>query len=285
MSAAAEDRGPSGGEHDGTSTVTVVEAGCLVPVAVPVRVPFDLTAADTRADVLVLSEAAPAFDLHLEAPDGTAVAVGSAGTDEVVGHSSRFVELHPRVATPAAPTGRWVAVLRLEEARFAAWHDRVRDRLATGLDGIGRERPAPAMAAVARPRRVPVTVLVAATSTLRLESTVALPGGGTAGELRARLVDDGTSVVRGTRVEAHLTAPDGGVRLVGLAADGAEFVAHLGVRVDEVSHVRVVARGVDGAGTPFSREQVLCPAAATTDASTGLPTRAPGRAHDLDGRR
>ena len=100
-----------------TNAAIVVDPDGFVPVGGKAVVPFDLTDADIRADVLVLGEMAPVFRVEIIAPDGTSITAG-AGADETVrrglpGAAGRALR-RPARRPPAA--GQWQAVLSVDDA-------------------------------------------------------------------------------------------------------------------------------------------------------------------------
>jgi hypothetical protein len=79
--------------------VTVVDPNGFVPVGGKVTVPFVLTDADIRADVLVLGEMAGAIQVEIIAPDATTLTVG-AGAEEVARDAFRVVTVVPSSVLP-----------------------------------------------------------------------------------------------------------------------------------------------------------------------------------------
>lgn len=80
------------------AAIVVDPAGSVVPGRKAV-VPFDLTDADIRADVLVLGQAVRALTVEVIAPDGTVPSPG-AGAEEVVGDAFRVLRVTPAEVLP-----------------------------------------------------------------------------------------------------------------------------------------------------------------------------------------
>src|SRR4029079_9817365 len=81
-----------------TNAAIVVDPAGFVPVGSKTVVPFDLTDADIRADVLLLGQMSPVLRVEIIAPNGTSITAG-AGADETVGDAFRVL----RGVTAAAP--------------------------------------------------------------------------------------------------------------------------------------------------------------------------------------
>lgn len=112
-----------------TNSALVVDPNEFVPVGGKTVVPFDLTAAEIRTDVIVLGEFSGVFDVHLTAPDGTTLSAGS-GAGEVVADAFRVLRVIPSdVLSPATAEGRWEAVLSLDDTRLDRWLKHFRERL------------------------------------------------------------------------------------------------------------------------------------------------------------
>ena len=83
-----------------TNTAVVVDPAGFVPVGGKAVIPFELTDADIRVDVLLLGEMASVFQVELIAPDGTSLTSG-AGAEETGGDAFRVLRVVPaNVLTP-----------------------------------------------------------------------------------------------------------------------------------------------------------------------------------------
>lgn len=242
-----------------TNSAIVVDPDGFVPVGSKVVVPFDLTAADIRSDVIVLSEAARAINVQLEAPDGTKVTASSPGTEEVVEATYRFLRIRPTVAAPTAGPGRWHAVLSIDRRRLNSWVNSVRKRLLAD-DGDDRdiEKVLERLRVSLDTHGVPFTLTVQARSALRLDATLSQASRtpGSPARLTATLTDSGVPLVASARVEAHITAPGGTSTVLPLALAGDQYVATIPTTVSGAYEVRVVAAGDDLRGTRFTREEL-----------------------------
>lgn len=240
-----------------TNAAIVVDPDGFVPIGGEARVPFHLTAADIRADVIVLAEAASAFSIRLEAPDGSVVFPGGSGAEEVVADTSRFVRIRPTDAAPTAADGRWTAVLRIDDRRLKAWIEQLRERLSAGRDERAGQLLERVLGAI-RTHGVPFTLSVQARSALRLgvELSQSTRQPGSTATLRATLTDSGIPLVASARVDAHVTGPDGSGVVVPLPLDEDRYVAAIPTPASGAYEVRVVAHGQDLRGAPFTREEL-----------------------------
>lgn len=240
-----------------TNTAIVVDPDGFVPIGGKVVVPFRLTAADIRADVLLLGEMARALRVELVAPDGTTLTAG-AGAVEVVANTYRVLRVTPAdVLAPNAGVGEWQAVLSVDgndlERRIAD----LRERLAkTGRKRAGRifEQTVAGI----KSHGVPFTLTVQARTALRLN--VALSQGsrlpGAPASVRATLTDSGVPLAS-ARVDAHITAPNGAQTTLTLApGEPGEFTVEVPTTESGVYRVLVRATGADLRGTSFTREEL-----------------------------
>jgi hypothetical protein len=241
-----------------TNAVIVVDPDGFVPVGGKAMVPYDLTSADIRADVLVLGQHSPVFHVELIAPDGTSLTAG-AGAEEISGTAYRALRVVPAdVLAPGASAGEWQAVLSVDDDELKRWIRRLRNelekadpehageilkRIVAGFDAHG----------------VPYTVSVQARSALRMGVTVSqtsrLPG--STGRIEAVLTDSGVPLSRSAGVRATITAPDGGVRVETLVeGDRGVYSGPAPTSMAGVYRILVRADGSDLRGTRFSREEL-----------------------------
>ena len=111
-----------------TNAAIVVDPDGFVPPGGKAVVPFELTDADIRADVLVLGEMASVFRVEIIAPDGTSIKAG-AGADETSGEAFRVLRVVPSdVLGGAAAAGQWQAVLSVDGRKVKSWLSRQRKR-------------------------------------------------------------------------------------------------------------------------------------------------------------
>ncbi len=242
-----------------TNAAIVVDPDGFVPSGGKAVIPFHLTAADIRADVLILGEMSSVLHVDIVAPDGTTLSAGS-GAEEVVGQAYRVLRVVPAdLLAPGAAEGRWEAVLSVDGTELDRWLGALRERLST-LNN--KDRAGQALQIVLegiKAHGVPYTVSVQARSALRLgvalSQTSRLPG--TPGRLRAILTDSGIPLSNSATVEAVVTAPDGSTRTLPLSPTGdGEFEGVVATTTSGVYRVLVRAAGTDLRGTQFTREEL-----------------------------
>jgi len=241
-----------------TNAAIVVDPDGFVPVGGQAVVPFDLTAADIRSDVLVLGEMARALTVELVAPDGTTLTLG-AGVQEVVGEAYRALRVVPTdVLGPGAGVGGWKAVLSVDRQGLDRFLRELRERIAK-LDRERLGRFLKLVLASIEAHGVPFSLTVQARSALRLgvslTQTSRLPG--KPGRLRATLTDSGVPLGASAALHALVTAPDGTQRTLPLAGvEPGTFAAEVPTDGPGVYRVLVRAAGADLRGTPFTREEL-----------------------------
>jgi hypothetical protein len=244
-----------------TNAAIVVDPAGFVPVGGKAVVPFHLTAADIRADVLILGEMARVFHVELVAPDGTTLSAGS-GVDEVVAEAYRVLRVVPAdVLSPGTAEGRWEAVLSVgqNEPELDRRIGELRERLGT-LEN--KDRAAQILRIVLagiQTHGIPYTLSVQARSALRLRVDVSqhsrLPG--TPGLIRAALTDSGIPLGTSAVVDALITGPDSTIRTLPLApVEPGVFEAEVSTTRSGVYRVLVRAYGADLRGAPFTREEL-----------------------------
>lgn len=241
-----------------TNSAIIVDPDGFVPAGGSSAVPFDVTAADVRLDVLVLGAMASVLSVEVVAPDGTRLTAG-AGAEEALGEAYRVLRVVPAdVLAPGAGEGRWTVVLSVDGPALDRWLGRLRERL-NQLDPDVAERILAGVLRGLKSHGVPFSVTVAARSALRLGVTVSqtsrLPG--TPGRLRATLTDSGIPLPGSAAVHAQVTAPDGTQRSLRLtAAEPGVFTAEVPTDGPGVYRVLVRAGGADLRGARFTREEL-----------------------------
>jgi len=241
-----------------TNSVIVVDPDGFVPLGGKVIVPFRLTAADIRADVLVLSEMARVFHIELIAPDGTTL-TGGAGAVQDVADTYRVLRVIPAdVLAPGAGAGEWQAVLTIDRHELDRWIRGLRERVGRP-DHKRTDRIVEQTLNSIKNHGAPFSLTVQARSALRLTIALSqksrLPG--TSGELRAVLTDSGVPLSSSASVEAVVTAPDGTRSVVRLSeAEPGVFTVAVPTSVPGVYRVLVRAWGSDVRGTAFTREEL-----------------------------
>jgi len=241
-----------------TNSAIVVDPGGFVVPGQKAVVPFDLTDADIRVDVLVLGQTARALHVEIVAPDGTVLTAG-AGAEEVVDDAFRVLRVVPAdVLSPGVAAGQWQVVLTVDSDELERFIRRLRDLLTkANPDTAGRLLEA-FMQAV-KTHGLPYTVAVQARSALRMDVTLAqqsrLPGA--PGRLLATLTDSGIPLASSAALHALVTAPNGTESTVALSPiEPGRYAANIPTTVPGVYRVLTRAQGADLRGTRFTREEL-----------------------------
>lgn len=240
-----------------TNAAIVVDPSGLVPVGAKVVVPFDLTHADIRADVLLLGEMSPVLQVEVIAPDGTSVTAG-AGAQETVGDAFRVLRVVPAnvLAPPAGAAGQWQVVLSVDARELKGWLARLRKQLSqTERGGEDFKRIQTAI----NTHGVPFTVSVQARSALRMTAALSqqsrLPGH--PGLLEVTLTDSGVPLSGLAAVTAGVTSPTGTTTSVTLSeAEPGVYRGDIPTSVSGVYRILVSAAGADLRGSRFTREEL-----------------------------
>lgn len=242
-----------------TNAAVVVDPTGFVPVGGTAVVPFHLTAADIRIDILILGEMARVLHVNLVAPDGTTLSAGS-GADEVVAEAYRVLRVVPAdVLSPGTAEGRWEAMLSVDGTELDRWLGELRERLSK-LENKDRASQILRLVLTGiQVHGVPYTLSVQARSALRLRVDVSqhsrLPG--TPGLVRATLTDSGIPLGNSAVALALVTGPDGTTRTLPLPrVEPGVFEAEVSTTSPGVYRVLVRAFGTDLRGTPFTREEL-----------------------------
>ncbi|MHA6781864.1 tyrosinase family protein [Pseudonocardia saturnea] len=241
-----------------TNAAIVVDPDGFVPIGGTAAVPFVLTDADIRADVIVLSHMAEVFDVVIIAPDGTTLTTGT-GLQEVAAPTYRVLRITPSVAVgPNATAGQWEAVLTVNGDRVEKWIGEYRERLAAGKVPDA-DRVLERFLSRIEVHGVPFTLTVQARSSLRMQVSVAqgsrLPG--TTARLTVSLTDSGVPLDASVKVHAAVTDPHGVNRVLDLVErEPGVLVGDLTTNVGGVYRVLVRGAGADLRGQPFTREEL-----------------------------
>jgi hypothetical protein len=231
-----------------TNSAIIVDPDGFVPIGGEAIVPYDLTASDVRTDVIVLSPAAEAIAVALEAPDGSNVDDG-AGAIEVLGAQHRILRtIVPVPARPTAGAGRWRAHLKIDEAALKRWIAKVREQ--KQFEHIIR---------AIRAHGVPFTLTVQARSAVRLDVTLMRTSRrpGSTASLSAMLTDAGIPLGHTAGVEARVTRPDSSVVTIRLSErEEGIFAGVIDTPISGVYRVLVRAAGSTLRGEWFTREEL-----------------------------
>jgi hypothetical protein len=205
-----------------------------------VRIPFVVSEADARAQVVLLTDI-PVAALEVETPAGTLLDAGA-----------------PGVSFGQGPYVRYCRVTLPQGAEHAGtWHARV--TVDTEPSQTAGRVPADALRR-ARSEGVRYSVSASARSSLRMQGTVT-QGSFRPGEpLRARvaLTEYGVPVAVRARVEARVRRPGGSVATVPLAeTEPGVFELSFPATQPGAYEVRLLASGRTFGGNRFTRERVL----------------------------
>lgn len=217
------------------------------------RVPFDLTEADARADVVLLTPSRDVVKLALETPDGELVEPGTAAGLPEVSHVVDDNVTYYRMTLPVsaggreAREGRWHAVLSVDEKRWRRYLDEVEE-----LDphGFG----------VVETHGVRYNLNVQTESDLRLRATRAQDSyePGATITLRAVLTEYDVPVADRAAVDATVTRPDGTTATTSLdEVEPGVFETRLAASLSGAYQFSLVAEGRTLRGRRFTREQLL----------------------------
>jgi hypothetical protein len=181
-----------------TNADIVVDPDGFVPIEGESVVPYELTAADWRSDVIVLSPAADLFTVKLEAPGGDTVD-GSSGADLVLTREYQTLRValpSPAVSGPSA--GTWRAHLKVNRRRLRTW-----------LAQLEKLKNTAALTRL-RSHGVPFTLTVQARSSLRLAVAVDQPSRrpGSVAAITATLTESGIPLGGRATLHADVVAPD-----------------------------------------------------------------------------
>ncbi len=235
-----------------TNSAVVVDPDGFVRPGEQVVVPFDLTAADIRADVIVLGEMSRVLRVELIAPDGTAVSAG-AGAQEIDGDAHRVLRVTPTAA------GRWQAVLSVDKAELERWRRDLRKRPRDDDDNKRTGQLLKRRLTALEEHGVPFTLSVQARSALRLavEVTQRSRTPGASGLIRATLTDSGVPLADSASVHAQVIAPDGTQSTLPLLpVEAGVFQSEVTTTAAGVYRILVRAVGADLRGVRFTREEL-----------------------------
>jgi hypothetical protein len=230
-----------------TNAVIVVDPDGFVPVGGEAVVPYDLTAADSRSDVIVLSPAANLLTVSLEAPSGDPVD-GSSGADLVLTPEYQTLRLalpSPAVSGPTA--GTWRAHLKVD-----------RRRLRTLIAQLTKRKDTAALARL-QAHGIPFTLTVQARSSLRLAVTLAQPSRrpGSSATVTATLTESGIPLGKRATVRADVVAPDTTSTTLTLAeVEDGVYRGTVATLASGVYRVLVRAEGWSLRGERFTRQEL-----------------------------
>lgn len=233
------------------------------------RIPFTLTEADQRCDVILLTEAPFAVDLTVTAPDGTLVSVGTDATD-ILAPAMRCLRLPlPLASAPQTHAGIWTANIDVDGRSLRKYLGELEER----RDVAGMQR--------LQTHGLSFILNIHAVSDLRMSVTTTQSGhaAGSVVEVLAVLTESGIPLGRQAAVTADITMPDGTANTIALA-EKEPGVYRATQPLPQLGHypLLVKARGRSFSGTAFTREELR-----STATWTDPPIRPP--AGSVDGRR
>ena len=229
-----------------TNNVIIVDPSGFVPVGGTDHVPVSVSPADTRLDVVVLSPAAHALTVVLEAPDGTTFP--DAGGTELVTENSRVLRVDlAGMMKPDDVGGTWRVHLKVDRRRLRKYINLLaelgrKDELVK-LDTFG----------------VPYTLTVQGQSSLRLGVRIDQQSRrpGTTADVTATLTHSSIPLANTATVEAEVTRPDGTVTTTRMIeVDDGVFQLAVPTAAAGVHRALIRATGHDLAGVAFSREEL-----------------------------
>ena len=231
-----------------TNADIVTDPVGIVPVGGESVVPYALTEADTRTDVIVLSPAAAYLEVTLVGPDGSPFDAGTVATAVLRPHYQILRSDLPLLPGSPQISGQWEAHLRINRAG-----------LRKALSGLRKEGDATNLAAALETHGVPFMLTVQARSSLHMAVDVVQPSHkpGTVAHLTAGLSQFGIPLDGRAVVDAVVTAPGGLVTTTRLSEiDGGLHAGTLDTPTPGVYSVVFHADGTTFRGEPFTREEV-----------------------------
>jgi hypothetical protein len=230
-----------------TNVQIVTDPPGYVTPGITAKVPFVLTEADQRCDVILLTEAPGAVTLTLTTPDGTTIGAGPDATPLTAPAMSCLRVPLPLGSSPGTHAGNWIANISMDDAGFRKY-----------LNSKGREND-PVTRQRLLAHGLPFIVNVHAVSDLEMKATATqlshAPGSNL--EVTATLTDSGIPLERRAFVSMAVTKPDGAEETVALneVEPGVHRVTMPLTQVGLYS-LLIRGRGDSFSGKPFTREEL-----------------------------
>lgn len=163
------------------------------------KVPFVLTEADQRCDVILLTEAPSAVNLTLTAPDGTTFGAGPDATPLSAPAMNCLRFPLPLGSSPGTHAGNWIANISIDEPRFRKYLN----------SGVREKDPVVRQRLIAH--GLPFILNVHAVSDLEMKVTATQTSHtpGSNAEVSATLTESGLPLERRASVSMEVTKPDG----------------------------------------------------------------------------
>jgi len=215
------------------------------------EVPFNLTRADSGADVVLLSPAPDVMEFELVTPSGAVIKPGALppGVRFITGKQVAYYRFQLPVVEPgggAVGSGRWVVRLHCERGRFAEYLEKLKESDPEGFEHAAAHGLRFAMEIHAR-------------TAIRMAAAVRQKGidVGDVMHLSVRLSEAGLPVEKRAEVVAELEGP-GGPQTVKLQETGpGAFTAQVPGDRPGLYRYRIVATGKSLRGERFTRERRL----------------------------
>ncbi|HEX6714695.1 MAG TPA: tyrosinase family protein [Thermoleophilaceae bacterium] len=226
------------------------------------QVPFALTEADRRCDVILLTEAPSVLKLTVAAPSGTTIGAGPDATPLDAPAMKCLRIVLPLSSDPAVHGGSWIANIKVDRRALRRYLAALEKR----GDVTGLQR--------ASAHGIAYTLTVQAVSDLRMAVTTLQNGydPGSAVDVIASLTDSGIPLAHQATVRVQVTMPDGTVHDIPLGEDD-PGTYRATVALPQLGHypllVNASGRALDG--SPFTREELR--SAATWRDRTPPPRR------------
>ncbi len=186
--------------------IVVDPAGICAPGQTE-KVPFDLTEADQRCDVIILTDFPDALKLTLTAPNGATVVAGP-DAEALAAPAMKCLRVSlPVISSPGAHAGTWTANLSIDKRGFAKYLGILENR--KDLVALSRVRT----------HGLPFTLTVHAESNLEM-----------------KVVTNQTSHAPGSTVEVEATLTESGIPLEGMAVVRMDAIRPDGTSVTVVLH-------------------------------------------------
>ena len=229
------------------NTQIVTDPDGMVQVGTVEKIPFSLTEADQRCDVIILSEAPEALELTLTAPDGTMVVAGPDATALTAPAMTCLRVPLPVVSSPGAHGGTWVANISVDRTQFAKYLSILEER----KDLVGIQR--------VRTHGLPFILTIQTESNLEMKvvTTQLSHEPGSSVEVVATLTESGIPLDGLAVVRMGVINPDGTTRTVVLHEDE-PGVHRTTLSLTQTGHypLLIQAAGQSFSQQPFTREEL-----------------------------
>ena len=211
------------------------------------KVPFVLTEADQRCDVILLTDAPGAVKLTLTAPNGVTVVAGPDATALLAPAMTCLRVPLPVASSPAAHAGIWTANISIDKRGFAKYLGILENR----KDIVGLQR--------VRAHGLPFTLTVHAESNLEMKvvTTQLSHKPGSSVEVTTTLTESGIPLEGRAVVRMDVSKPDGTMQTVVLH-EVEPGVHRTNLLLDQVGHypLLIKAAGQTFSKKPFTREEL-----------------------------